>query len=363
MNIIVITARLDSERLPGKASIDLGGKPNLVRLIERFQNCKKVDEIIIATSTEKSDDLIADTLMPQAVQVFRGDKTDVLGRVLGAVKCLNNSDKELPNTTRILRATTDCPFIGWELVDLAFDLFRYYPAAETARLWGLGERVPVYGAGEFPVSLDCLERMNGKLKFDFKEAAAPPNDRAWKERILQAREHVTSDIDAYRLGYQVIYPVPPRKFTEAFYRPYRLELDTPQDLELVNKVISELGINPPLQQVVRFLDANPEIAQINAGIMEKTGPSMYSLEQRARWKSQQSVNTVEWRGDWSWLNEDTPKIPQGAKPLFCRKGSCYLGYVKKKNGLHTLYTKDGDEITGLATLNCECGAGRIWREG
>ncbi len=357
MNVVVITARLDSERLPGKALIDLGGKPNLLRQIERFQKCKRVDEIIVATSNEKVDDAITDTLIPMAVQVFRGDKDDVLGRVLGAVKCLNNSDKELPRGTRILRATTDCPFISWELVDLAFDLFKYYPAADTARLWGLGERVPVYGSGEFPVSLSCLERMDKQLK-----EMAVIHEESTEIRIMEAREHVTSDIDAYRLGYQVVYPLPPRRFTEVFYRPYRLELDTPQDLELVNKVISELGINPSLQQVVRYLDANTEVAQINSEIMEKTGPGMYSLEQRARWKSQQSINTVEWRGDWAWLN-DIPEIPKDAKPLYCRKGCCYLGYVKRENGTHVLYVKDRHKLTGLATLNCECGAGRIWREG
>ncbi len=359
MNIIVITARFDSERLPGKALIDLGGQPNLMRLVERLRNCRRVDYIVVAIPED--DSILQAFCADHAISFSMGAKDDVLSRVLCAAQAYT-IEVDPGERVNVMRLTMDCPFISWELVDQAFDLFRYYSAVDTARLWGSGERVPVYGAGEFPVSLKCLEKMDLNLSFDFKEAAAPPNDSAWKHRILQAREHVTADIDANRLQYHVAYPIPPKQYWETFYRPYRLELDTPQDLELVNKIISELGINPPLHQVIRFLDANPEIAQINAGVMEKTGPSMYSLEQRARWKSQQSMNTVEWRGDWSWLN-DIPEIPKDAKPIYCRKGRCYLGYVKRKSGTHILYTKDGHELTGLAVLNCACGAGRTWREG
>lgn len=358
-NIIVITARMDSARLPGKALVDLGGQPNLVRLVERFGRCKRCDRLVVATSDEAGDDAIADTLIPRGVQVFRGSKSDVLGRVIAAVRCLKDLDRQPPSAVRILRATADCPFISWEAVDLAFDLFKYYPNAETARLWGLGEQVPVYGAGEFPVSLECLEKMD-------KAVSPYPKDPAelteWTERVRLMREHVTSDIDANRLAYRVVYPNPPRRFAETFYRPYRLELDTPHDLALVNRVIGELGANPPLHQVVRFLDANPEIVQINAGVSEKTGPAMYSMEQRARWKSQQATNTVEWRGDWSWLNS-APNIPKGAKPIYCKKGIDYVGYVSQDKGRHSLTTPAGDVLIGRATLACECGAGREWHEG
>lgn len=355
MNIAVVTARSDSNRLPEKVLVDLGGQPNLLRLIERLKNCKKIDHVIVAIP--QGDIRLQLFCVENKLTFMMGSKEDVLARVIEAAQVFT-VDMDPAERVNVLRLTADCPFISWELIDRAFDLFKNFPAADTARLWGLGERVPVYGSGEFPVSLKCLERMNERLVMD----SIAKSDEGLEIKIQQAREHVTSDIDADRLKYQVIYPNPPRRFVETFYRPYRLELDTEEDLALVRKIISELGINPPLQQVVRYLDANPLVAQINAGIMEKTGPSMYSLEQRARWKSQQSINTVEWRGDWAWLN-DVPEIPKDAKPLYCSKGIDYLGYVKKKNGVHVLHTKEGNEITGLATLGCECKAGRTWRPG
>ena len=59
------------------------------------------------------------------------------------------------------------------------------------------------------------------------------------------------------------------------------------------------------------------------------------------------TNSEYWFGDWSWLeNSEYPKVPKDAKPLFCKKGAHYIGYVIKENGTHKLITKEGNEIVG-----------------
>ncbi len=333
MNLVCITARMNSERLPGKVLARVCGRPNLDRVITRFRKCKNVDELIVATSTETSDDEIATYCQQHDVPYFRGEKDDVLKRVLDAAR--------ERKADYILRGTCDCPFISWELVDMAFQVIEFY-GAEAGRVWGVSTRgIPVYGAAEFPFSMECLEKMH--------------------ENTQGAdREHVAADLERHRLIYNVVYPAPPLSYVQTFYRPYRLELDTPDDLKLVEAVTEAIG-DAPLHQTIRWLDAHQEVTRYNAGITEKTGPMQYPAELRAEWTHQQAYSTIECAGDWSWLTSGSPTIPTYAKSLYCAKGTCYLGYVLRgSDKVHRLYLPDGSRLTGRATLTCECGAGREW---
>ena len=55
-----IEARMSSSRLPGKSIKKILDKPMLELMIERVKDCKEVDDIIIATSSNKTDDVIAE---------------------------------------------------------------------------------------------------------------------------------------------------------------------------------------------------------------------------------------------------------------------------------------------------------------
>ena len=54
----IVQARVNSTRLPRKVIKDLGGRSLIEFLIERLKCCKDLDEIFIATTTDKSDDCI-----------------------------------------------------------------------------------------------------------------------------------------------------------------------------------------------------------------------------------------------------------------------------------------------------------------
>jgi spore coat polysaccharide biosynthesis protein SpsF len=345
MNLVVITARTDSSRLPNKALLNIVGVPNLLRIVRRFQKCAKVDCIIVATSDEPSDDPIDQFCKDNKIAIYRGSKNDVLARVKSVADIFA---AKLPLKqkfdVRVLRATTDCPFISWNLVDLAFDALAEF-RTHSARVWGAPDRmVPVYGASEMPVSYLGIEQMDKQIA---------PTD--------PLREHCFADIDAHRLQYSLSYLAAPAAYNQTFYAPYRLELDTPDDLEMVGAVIKELGDEPPLERVIRFLDAHPEIARLNADVSEKTGPlTSYTPEQRAEWRFQQNANTQEWRGDWTWLS--IPSMPKGARALFCKRGTCYVGYIDGLGRKAKLIRPDGTALFGKAELPCACGAGRVWHE-
>ena len=57
--VIIVQARLTSTRLPGKVLLPLAGAPMLTRLIERLRRVKLADAIVIATTTNTTDDPIA----------------------------------------------------------------------------------------------------------------------------------------------------------------------------------------------------------------------------------------------------------------------------------------------------------------
>ena len=58
----IVQARMGSTRLPGKVLHDLAGVPKLLRQIERIRRSRQIDALVVATSSDASDDRLADLL-------------------------------------------------------------------------------------------------------------------------------------------------------------------------------------------------------------------------------------------------------------------------------------------------------------
>jgi CTP:phosphocholine cytidylyltransferase-like protein len=86
---IIIQARMDSTRLPGKVLMDINGKPMLSRVIERLKKVKCVDEIIVATTNRVIDDQILELALKENVSCYRGAPYDVLSRYYESAKQFN----------------------------------------------------------------------------------------------------------------------------------------------------------------------------------------------------------------------------------------------------------------------------------
>jgi spore coat polysaccharide biosynthesis protein SpsF (cytidylyltransferase family) len=101
--LIIIQSRVDSSRLPGKALLEIQGKPTLQHVIER---CKRADlPLCVATTNRDIDDPIEAICMVMKVRCWRfhGDKNDVLGRFIWVCE----KEKLKPHTA-IIRVTADC---------------------------------------------------------------------------------------------------------------------------------------------------------------------------------------------------------------------------------------------------------------
>jgi len=107
--IAIIQARMSSSRLPGKVLLDIAGEPMLARVVERAQRAKFVDKVIVATTTDPSDDPVGEFCTEHGYDFTRGSLHDVLDRYYQSAR---QFDADV-----IVRLTADCPVLDPEVVD------------------------------------------------------------------------------------------------------------------------------------------------------------------------------------------------------------------------------------------------------
>lgn len=107
--VAIVQARMSSSRLPGKVLADLAGAPMILRQLERVSRASMIDQIVVATSDDPSDDALAAVVMDAGYGVVRGSLDDVLDRFLLAV--------EAAGARTVVRITADCPLHSPAVID------------------------------------------------------------------------------------------------------------------------------------------------------------------------------------------------------------------------------------------------------
>ncbi len=105
---IFIQARMSSKRFPGKMLADFKGKPLIDHVVERCAAASGVDQVVVLTSAESSDDLLAMHVEKEGHRVFRGDLDNVFLRFQKAAQ-------EYP-CDAFVRINGDSPLIAPELI-------------------------------------------------------------------------------------------------------------------------------------------------------------------------------------------------------------------------------------------------------
>ena len=107
--VALVQARMTSTRLPGKVFKEIHNEPILIHLIRRIQQSQLINQIVVITSTDKSDDILASFCKANGIDVYRGSMTDLLDRHLKAAKHFK--------ATVCLKIPSDCPLIDAQIID------------------------------------------------------------------------------------------------------------------------------------------------------------------------------------------------------------------------------------------------------
>ena len=113
--IVVIQARIGSNRLPGKTLMPLNGKSLLKRVIDNVRSLNFVDQIVVATTTLEEDNLIDFFCQEKKINVFRGDNHNLLKRFVDATILFDENDN-------IIRITADNPILDIEISSKLYNL-------------------------------------------------------------------------------------------------------------------------------------------------------------------------------------------------------------------------------------------------
>jgi spore coat polysaccharide biosynthesis protein SpsF len=114
MKIIAITqARCGSTRLPNKVLKKINGETLLSIHLSRILKSKKIDQLLVATTTEPADGAIEEVAKSMGLPYYRGSVSNVLDRYYQAAK------PHHPDW--VVRLTSDCPLIDAGLIDKIID--------------------------------------------------------------------------------------------------------------------------------------------------------------------------------------------------------------------------------------------------
>ncbi len=311
---IVLTTRTSSKRCPNKALADIGGKPLIHWIAKRLGEAGKV---ILAVPHNDPLKAWGET---EGLPVHEWELGDVCGQIINAV------DTYAPDSKWIMRGLGDCPLVVPDFVRRAVSVMRTHVA--DAFCWATPPfTYTVYGASEFPRSRAAWELINTNARND--------------ERI-----HPDLYYHRNRDKFKIVYHEPPLPI---YFRPYRLEVDWNEDLELMRCIAGHFGSLPPVEDVLKWLDES-NAWKVNRNRVEETGMtvSYQQHDRQAWWKLMHNQPVVMW--------DDTVWKPTGdGEPVFCKNRTCFLGYSDGDK----LYQRDA-VIQGAAYIKCACGAGRHW---
>ena len=234
----IIQARIGSTRLPGKVMMNVENqKPVLYFVIKQLQECKLIDKIIVATTTNAEDDQIVNYSKNLGIDCFRGSSKDVLDR---HYQCA----KEYSIST-IVRIPSDKPLIDPEVVDNVISVFNnnsydYVTNILSNPTFPSGEEVEVFS-------------MNGLKK-------------VWKEAILPSeREHVTPYFSNHKDEFEITNIKNPENLSRL-----RWTVDRIEDLKLVRLIVSKIKKRPILMKnIVDLFNKEPELVKINTILLSK----------------------------------------------------------------------------------------------
>lgn len=231
---IIVQARMESTRLPGKVLLPLAGRTVLSHVLERCQAVEGADVVCCAVPDAAVNDPVAEEADRCGVYVSRGSERDVLDRYYKAA-CDIGADV-------VMRVTSDCPMIDPAICAGVLGLLR------TAQADYACNNMPP----SWPHGLDCEA-----VTFAWLERSASEARHAYE------REHVTQYVRNHPEARTANLPAPRNDIEH-----HRWTLDTPADYRFLTAMFERL---PPdraswdYRVPLSIVEEHPALTEINAG--------------------------------------------------------------------------------------------------
>lgn len=255
--VAIIQGRMSSSRLPGKILADIAGQPMLQRVFLRVSRSASVAETIFATTTDSSDNPVAEYCEFSGIPCTRGSLYDVLDRYHQAA--------QETRADIIVRITADCPVIDPALID---DVVNTLLKGEYDFVCN---RLPPPWSRTYPIGLD-VEACT------FKVLAKAWNDAREPQHREHAMPYFYEGVELTTINRQLQAGTSPRGFNVALlhhttdFGDYRWTVDTAEDLEFIRQVYSRFAGRDDFtwKEMLNLVHDEPALMKINAGVQHKT---------------------------------------------------------------------------------------------
>ncbi|MBP8016740.1 glycosyltransferase family protein [Candidatus Gracilibacteria bacterium] len=235
--ITTIQVRMGSTRLPGKVLKNVMDKPILLYMIERLKMSKYIDDIIIATSTNKLDDQLENFAKINNLKCYRGSEDDVLERV---------SETLLKFKVQIhVELCGDCVIPDPQIIDSMIEFYlkeNYDVVTNSIKT-------------TFPPGLETSIYKANLLIEQSKILTEP-----------KYREHTALAFKEFPSKYKVKNIEAPM---ELYYPEIYLELDTEEDFKVIKNIYENLYPKNPdftTLDVIDYMLKNKSIREINQNV-------------------------------------------------------------------------------------------------
>lgn len=239
--LAIIQARSSSTRLPGKVLMKIEDKTMLEHVCDRVLASKLVDEVLVATTMNRSDLPIVKICAEKGIRIYAGSENDVLDRFYQAAKIIKPDN--------VLRITADCPIIDPANIDKVIAEHLKSGADYTGN---------TVGKETYPDGQDSEIFTFEALK------------KSWKEAVLASeREHVTQYMKKNDAVFNIIGVESKVDLSE-----HRWTVDDKEDLEFIRAINKELYPKNSLfdmEEVLKLLKTKPELSKINYHIERNLG--------------------------------------------------------------------------------------------
>lgn len=227
---IFITARMKSKRLPGKLLLKIKNKTIIELLIERIKASKLADFMVLCTSTNPNDEVLADIAKNSGIKWFRGSEKDVLGRYLAAAKKFN--------VDYIVSLTADCPLIDPIYIDKTIELYR-----ETGADFIVSKELPV-GTFCYGIKVEALKE------------------------VCEIKDEIDTEVWGGYFSQTGLFKVEYLKIDnpDLKHPEIRMTIDYQEDFQFIKEIFEKL-YKPrqvfSLKEIMGLLKEHPELIKIN----------------------------------------------------------------------------------------------------